>query len=126
MKNLLTIAMLTALMFCFCSCGENVSKQYKAMEEEVKSIETQINTISDCDELQMLNIAIMGLRTDLDNIIQSAEIPDSEISQLDELLTGLEATWSGKWSALECEQTFSNDEMDTSGEEDEYQDYDIL
>jgi hypothetical protein len=122
MKRLSIIALLTALMFCFGSCGEKQSKQFKAMEEEILSIENQINTISDCDELQMLNFGILGLRSDLDNLIQSAEIPDAEISQLDEMLTGLEATWNGKWSTLECDQTLNEDQMDTSGEEDvEYQ-----
>ena len=123
MERLSIIALLTALMFCFVSCGEKNSKQFKAMEEEILSIENQINTIADCDELQMLNFGILGLRSDLDNLIQSAEIPDTEISQLDEMLTGLEATWNGKWSTLECDQTLNDGQMDTSGEEDgAYQD----
>ena len=118
MKRLSIIALLTALMFCLGSCGEKNSKQFKAMEEEILSIENQINTIADCDELQMLNFGILGLRSDLDNLIQSAEIPDTETSQLDEMLTGLEATWNGKWSTLECDQTLNDGQMDTSGEED--------
>ena len=122
MKRLSMIAMLSVLMFCVASCGEQQSKQYKAMEEEILSIENQISTMSDCDDLQMLNFGILGLRSDLDNLIQSAEIPDIEISQLDEMLTSLEATWNGKWSTLECDQTLNEDQMDTSGEEDgEYQ-----
>jgi len=127
MKRLLTFALLTALALCFGSCGEKHSKPYKAMEEEFLSIENQINTISDCDELQMLNFGILGLRSDLDNLIQAAEISDAEISQLDEMLTGLEASWNGKWSTLECDQTLTDDQMDTSGEEDgELQDYDVF
>ena len=127
MKRLSIIALLTALALCAGSCGEKHSKQFKAMEEEILSVENQINTISDCDDLQMLNFGILGLRSDLDNLIQSAEIPDAEISQLDEMLTGIEASWSGKWSTLECDQTLTEDEMDTSGEEDgEYQESDIL
>ena len=127
MKRHSIFALLAALLICLVSCDDKQSKQFKAMEEEILSVENQINAISDCDELQMLNFGILGLRSDLDNLIQSAEIPDTEISQLDELLTGLEATWNGKWSTLECEQILTEDEMDTSGEEDgEYQDYDIL
>lgn len=118
MKRLSIIALLIALMFCFGTCGEKHSKQYDAMEQEILSIENQINTISDCDDLQMLNFSILGMRTDLDNLIQAAEIPDTEISQLDEMLTGLEAAWNGKWSTLECDQTLTEDAMDTSGEED--------
>jgi hypothetical protein len=88
------------------------------MEQEVLTIENEINATSDCDDLQMLNFGILGLRSDLDNLMQSAAIPDGEISQLDEMLTRLEATWNGKWSALECDKNLSDDEMDTSGEED--------
>lgn len=127
MNRLSIIAMLAAFVLCFCSCGNRTSKEFKAMEEEVVSIENQINTTTDCDDLQMLNFSILGLRSDLDNLIQAAEIPDEEISQLDEMLTRIEATWNGKWSALDCDQIISDDEMDTSGEEDsQYQDYDIL
>ena len=120
-------AILAALTLFLCSCGNHMSKQFKAMEEEVADVENQINTAEDCDDLQMTNFGILGLRSDLDNLIQAAEIPDEEINQLDEMLTRLEAAWNGKWATLECDQIINEDEMDTSGEEDgEYQDYDIL
>ena len=118
MKRLSIIMALTALTLCFFSCGNHVSKQFKDMEQEVLTIENEINATSDCDDLQMLNFGILGLRSDLDNLMQSAAIPDGEISQLDEMLTRLEATWNGKWSTLECDKNLSDDEMDTSGEED--------
>ena len=51
--------MLATLMFCIASCDEKQSKQYKAMEDEMMSIENQINTISNCDDLQMLNFGIL-------------------------------------------------------------------
>ena len=127
MNKLTIIALLTALTLCLCSCGNHTSKQFKAMEEEVTNVENQINTAEDCDDLQMTNFGILGLRSDLDNLIQAAEIPDEEINQLDEMLTRLEAAWNGKWATLGCDQIITEDEMDTSGEEDgEYQDYDIL
>ena len=87
------------------------------METEALSIENQINEITDCDDLQMLNFSILGLRSDWDNLVQANEIPDSEINLLDEILTNLEATWNGKWAALDCDQIIAADEMDTSGEE---------
>lgn len=118
MNRISIIVMLMALVLWICSCGNRTSKQFMAMEEEVLSIENQINTASDCDDLQMLNFGILGLRSDLDNLIQVAEIPDEEINKLDEMLTRVEATWDGKWSTLECEQIVSEDEMDTLGEED--------
>ncbi len=124
MKRLSIMVMLTALALCVCSCGDSVSKPFKAMQEEVQSIEKQISETTDCDDLQMLNFGILGLRSDLDNLILSSEIPDTEISQLDEMLTNLEATWNGRWAVLDCEQALGTDEFDTSGEED-YEDYDI-
>ena len=127
MNKLTIIALLTALTLCLCSCGNHTSKQFKTMEAEVTNVENQINTAEDCDDLQMTNFGILGLRSDLDNLIQAAEIPDEEINQLDEMLTRLEASWNGKWATLGCDQIINEDEMDTSGEEDgEYQDYDIL
>ena len=95
------------------------------MEEEVKSIEEKIGGIEDCDELQMLNFAIMGLRSDMENLEQGGEIPETELSQLNDMVDGLEATWNGKWAALDCEETMGDDELDTSGEGDGYGDYDI-
>ena len=89
------------------------------MEEEILSIENQINTITDCDELQMLNFGILGLRSDLDNLKQTVEVTESEIRQLEEMLNRLDATWEGKWSSLGCNQVnYSDDELDTSGEND--------
>ena len=118
MRRIAIFAMLTA-MFCFTACDDTVSKQYKAMEEEISSIETQINTIEDCDELQMMNIAILGLRSDVDNHRQDSEseMTDTEIGQLDDMIDRLEATWRGKWSSLDCEEGISSDVLDTSGEE---------
>ena len=123
--NRLSFIVMLALALCLGSCGNTTSKQFKDMEAEITAIETQIDELTDCDDLQMLNFSLLGLRSDLDNMIQSAEIPDAEITQLDEMLTRVEAFWNGKWAALECDQAINNDEMDTSGEED-YQDYDIL
>lgn len=117
---------LTAFVLGFCSCTDQPSKPYRLMEEEVKSIEKEISGIEDCDELQMLNFAIMGLRSDLENLEQGGEIPETELEQLTEMVVGLEAMWNGKWAVLDCEEKLGNDELDTSGEEAGYEDYDIL
>ena len=126
MNRLPIIAILTAFVLGICSCSEQPSKQFKAMEEEVKAIEEEISGIEDCDELQMLNFAIMGLRSDLENLEQGGEIPETELSQLIDMVDGLEASWNGKWAVLDCEATLGTDELDTSGEGDGYEDYDIL
>lgn len=123
MKRFSLFALL-AMALCIYSCGNKVSKQFKAMEAEVADVERQIDTLTDCDNLQMLNFSILGLRSDLDNMIQSAEIPDAETKQLDVMLTKLENEWKGKWATLQCDQSISEGEMDTSGEED--QDYNVL
>jgi len=119
--------MLTALVFCVCSCGDKVSKQFKAMEEEITTVENKINTAEDCDDIEMSKIIIMGLRSDLENLIQDAAIPDEEIAKLEEMLTQLEATLNGKNETFECDQMVSDDEMDTSGEEEgQYEDGNAL
>ena len=126
MNRFSIFAMLITLSLAFYSCT-NYSKQFKAMEEEMHSIENKINEIKDCDELQILNIGILGLRSDLDNYKQEALIPDFEINRLGDMLDQLTATWNGKWAVLDCEQSIIEDELDTSGEEDsDYRDYDIL
>ena len=70
MRRIAIFALLATLLLCFNACDDTVSKQYKAMEEEILSIENQIDDITDCDELQMMNIAILGLRSDMDNYRQ--------------------------------------------------------
>ena len=117
MKKLSIILML-ALMISFDSCGEQHSKQYKAMEEELKSIEAKINEITDCDELQMMNFGILGLRSDVDNYRQDSEMSETEIEQLDGMIDQLVASWNGKWAVLDCEQNINEEELDTSGEEE--------
>lgn len=117
MRRIAKLAMLAALFLCINACDDTVSKQFKAMEEKISSIENQINTIEDCDELQMMNFAILGLRSDMDNYRQDSEMTDTEIGQLDDKIDKLEATWSGKWVSLNCEAGISDDGMDTSGEE---------
>ena len=119
MRRIAIFAMSATLLLCINACDDTISKQYKAMEEEISSIENQINTITDCDELQMMNIAILGLRTDMDNYRQDSDagMTDTEIGQLDDMIDKLEATWNGKWASLNCEESISNDVLDTSGEE---------
>ena len=115
--NKASIIVLLALALGLCSCGDQPSKQFKAMEEELRSIETKINEITDCDDLQMMNFGILGLRSDMDNYRQGSEMTEAEIEQLDGMIDQLEATWNGKWASLDCEQNMMEEELDTSGEE---------
>lgn len=119
MKKVSSIVILSAMILCLGSCINKPSKQYQAMEKEVSSIETVIGETTNCDDLQMLNFGILGLRSDLDNLKQTVEVTESEIRQLEEMLNRLDATWEGKWSSLGCNQVnYSDDELDTSGEND--------
>ncbi len=118
--------MLTGVLLCFGACKDNVSKQFKAFEEEITTIETKINEITDCDELQMMNFAILGLRSDMDNHRQESEMSDVEIGKLDDMIDKLAATWNGKWATLGCEGNIIEGEFDTSGEEAGDFDYNIL
>ena len=122
--NRFSIIAVLALELGLFACGDQSSKQFKAMEEEIKSIETKINEVADCDELQVLNFAILGLRSDVDNYRQESEMSDTEIEQLDGMIDQLEATWNGKWGAMECDQNITDGDFDTPGEEEF--DYNIL
>ena len=124
MNRITILTMQAAMMLCFSACDDNVSKQFKGMEEEITTIETKINEITDCDELQMMNFAILGLRSDMDNYRQESEMTDAEIGKLDDMIDKLEATWNGKWTTLGCEGNLIDGEFDTSGEEDF--DYNVL
>ena len=126
MKRITILTMLAALMLCFSACEEKVSKQFKGMEEEISTIETKINEITDCDELQMMHIAIYGLRSDMDNYRQESEMTDAEIGKLDDMIDKLEATWNGKWNSVGCEGSLIEGEFDTSGEIDGDFDYNVL
>ena len=126
MKRISIFAVLVVMVLCFNACDNPVSKQFKAMEEEVSTIETKINEITDCDELQMMNFAILGLRSDMDNYRQESEMTDVEIGKLDDMIDRLEATWNGKWSSLGCEGSLIEGEFDTSGEEAGDFDYNVL
>lgn len=117
MKKVSILMAMAVWALGMASCGNQPSKEFKAMEEEVSSIETKICEMTDCDELQMLNFAILGLRSDMDNYRQNSAMSEQEIELLDGKLDELMATWNGKWAALDCEQDMTDDELDTSGEE---------
>ncbi len=117
MKRVSILMAMAVWALGMASCGNQPSKEFKAMEEEVSSIEAKICEMTDCDELQMLNFAILGLRSDMDNYRQISAMSEQEIELLDGKLDELMATWNGKWAALDCEQDITDDELDTSGEE---------
>lgn len=114
----LSFFVMLSLALGLCSCGEKPSKQFKEMESELKSIDVKINEIADCDDLQMMHLAIYGLRSDMENYHLESEMTESEIEQLDGMIDQLEATWNGKKTSLGCDEMVTDDELDTSGEDD--------
>lgn len=119
MRRMAAIMVLTFSLLGFYSCGDDHSKEYRAMQQEVNDLQLKIQETADCDELQMLSFSILGLRSDLDNLQQATEVTEAEITELGDLVDGLDAAWRGKATALECNQfDASEEEYDTSGEED--------
>ncbi len=114
----LSFFVMLSLALGLCSCGDQPSKQFKEMEGDLKSIESKINEIADCDDLQMMNLALCGLRSDMENYHQESEMSEAEIEQLDGMIDQLEAAWNGKQASLECNEMVTDDELDTSGEDD--------
>lgn len=123
MKNV-TLFLLTALLFVFYSCGEQPSQAVQALEKEIKNVETQIQETNDCDDLQLITFSILGLRTDLEKLLQDETVKESEILELTNTIDQLDASLTGKYVALDCNQAI-DDEIETFGE-DEYEDYNIL
>lgn len=119
-----TLFLLTTLLLVFYSCGDQSSKAVQTMEKEIKDVETQIQETNDCDDLQLITFSILGLRTDLEKLQEDESVKDAEILELSNTIDQLDASLTGKYAALDCNQN-SDDEIDTSNE-DEYEDYNIL
>ena len=119
-----TLSLLTALLFVFYSCGEQPSKAAQTLEKEIKNVEKQIQETNDCDDLQLITFSILGLRTDLEKLQQDETVKESEILELTNTIDQLDASLTGKYVALDCNQAI-DDEIETFGE-DEYEDYNIL
>lgn len=116
---------LTALLLMFYSCGEQPSQAVQAMEKNLKDIETKIQETNGCDELQLLTFSVLGLRTDLEKLQQDETVKEADIIRLTDAIDRLDASLTGKYAALDCNQAFNEEEIDTFGDE-EYEDYNVL
>lgn len=116
---------LTALLLMFYSCGEQPSQAVQAMEKSLKDIETKIQETNGCDELQLLTFSVLGLRTDLEKLQQDETVKEADIIRLTDAIDRLDASLTGKYVALDCNQAFNEEEIDTFGDE-EYEDYNVL
>lgn len=116
---------LTALLLMFYSCGEQPSQAVQAMEKSLKDVETKIQETNGCDELQLLTFSVLGLRTDLEKLQQDETVKEADIIRLTDAIDRLDASLTGKYVALDCNQAFNEEEIDTFGDE-EYEDYNVL
>ena len=122
----LALYLLTALLLVLYSCGEQTPKAVQALEKDIKSLEAKIQETEDCDDLQLLTFSILGLRTDLEKLQQNGDATEGQALTLTEAINQLDASLTGKYAALDCNQAAGNEsEIDVFGE-DEYEDYNIL
>ena len=116
--------LITALLLGFCACNNSTSKAHQALEKDISRLEATIQETDDCDDLQLLTFSILGLRTDLEKLQQEEDITEGVALTLTEAINQLDASLTGKYAALDCNQN-ADDEIDTFGD-DEYEDYNIL
>ena len=122
----LALYLLTALLLVLYSCGEQPPKAVQALEKDINNLEAQIQETEDCDDLQLLTFSILGLRTDLEKLQQNEEVTEGQALTLTESINQLDASLTGKYAALDCNQAAGDEsEIDVFGE-DEYEDYNIL
>jgi len=113
----LTAILLTILFLALYSCGDQPSKAVQALEKDIKNIETQIQETNDCDDLQLLTFSILGLRTDLEKLLQDETITEGVALTLTETINQLDASLTGKYVALDCTQAAVDEsEIDVFGE----------
>ena len=95
------------------------------MEKNLKDVEARIQETDGCDDLQLLTFAVLGLRTDLEKLQQDESVKEADILRLTDAIDQLDASLTGKYAALDCNQAAGEEEIDTFGD-DEYEDYNIL
>jgi len=121
----LTLFLLTLLLIVLYSCGEQPSQAVQAMEKNLKEVETKIQETDVCDDLQLLTFSVLGLRTDLEKLQQDETVKEADIIRLTDAIDRLDASLTGKYAALDCNNTVGEEEIDTFGD-DEYEDYNVL
>lgn len=108
---------LIALFLGVYSCEEKRSKVLEDMQKDIENLETQIQETNDCDELQLLTFSVLGLRTDLEKLQQDESIKEAEILEMTNIVDQLDASLTGKYVALDCNQIGSEEgEIDVFGE----------
>ena len=70
------------------------------MEKKVSDLVQKIQETDDCDELQLMSFSILGLMTDVENLQQDENVKEADITAMNDMINGLEATLNGKITAL--------------------------
>ena len=114
------------LIFAFVACGEKHSAKFSEMDADIQSLEQQLATTNDCDELQMLYLAILGLRSDLSMPEDEGGLSELEFETVSNKISALEVTLNTKMQQLDCYNNDFNDEVIDTSEEEYPSDYNIL
>ena len=114
------------MIFAFVACGEKHSAKFSEMDADIQSLEQQLATTNDCDELQMLYLAILGLRSDLSMPEDEGGLSELEFETVSNKISALEVTLNTKMQQLDCYNNDFNDEVIDTSEEEYPSDYNIL
>ena len=127
MRKLTSLFGFAMLLLGFSACGDGHSKAFQTIEKEAKTIEQKIQETNDCEELSLFSFSILGLKSDVENLQTDETVKAGEIDELNGVVDCIEAMWNGKLTILNCQEPTEDDsEIDTSGEGDDFADYNIL
>lgn len=111
----------------FFACGDEHSKAFQTLEKDINKLEQSIMETDNCDDLMLFSFSILGLKSDVVNLQGDATVKEGEIEMLNSFVERIEAMWNGKIATLNCQEPTDDDsEINTSGEDDDFTDYDIL
>lgn len=127
MRKLASLVWLAALLLGFTACGDKHSKAFHVIEKEIKDIEHSIQQTNDCAELDMFSFSILGVKSDVENLLGDETLKAGEIESLNEAVEQIEAIWNGKKASLNCPEPTEDDiELDLTGEGEDLDDLDVL
>ena len=127
MRKLASLVLFAAMLVGFLACGDEHSKSFQTLEKDINKLEQSIIETDNCDDLMLFSFGILGLKSDVENLQSDETVKEGEIETLTSALERIEAMWNGKLAALDCQEPTEDDsELDTSGEDDDFTDYNIL
>lgn len=121
MKNIMKYALVAGLMMVFASCDEpKETKQFLDMKAKVADVEEEINTAIDCDNLAMVQYALLGLETEDDEYLEKDIMTKAEAEQIEQMIIRLNEQLTAKSNEFACKEA-SDRELDLDEmQEEEY------